>query len=56
MKENNGWLFAFLLIIITGTSSCQAITDIFKAGVWVGVIVVVLVIGLIFWLISRGKK
>jgi len=37
--------------------SCQAIESIFKAGVWVGVIGVVLVIAIIFWLINKaGKK
>ena len=56
MKKNSAVLLAFLLVIITTTSGCQAIADIFKAGVWVGVLLVVLVIGLIFWLIGRGKK
>lgn len=56
MKKNSSGLLAFLLLIIITTSGCQAIADIFKAGVWVGVLLVVLVIGLIFWLIGRGKK
>jgi len=39
-------------------SSCELVGDIFKAGVWVGVLVVVAIIGLIIYLISRvsGKK
>jgi len=38
-------------------SSCQVIEGIFKAGVWVGVTIVVVIIALIFWLISKaGKK
>jgi hypothetical protein len=37
-------------------SSCQAIAGIFKAGVWVGVIVVVILVGLILWLIGKAKK
>ena len=56
MKKNSALLLAFLLFIITTASSCQAIAGIFKAGVWVGVLLVVLVIGLIFWLIGRGRK
>ena len=56
MKKNSAWLFAILLLIVTTASSCQAIADIFKAGVWVGVLLVVLVIGVIFWLIGRGRK
>jgi TRAP-type C4-dicarboxylate transport system permease large subunit len=47
-----------LVALAVSLSSCQAIADIFKAGVWVGVIVVVAVIALIFWLVSKasGKK
>lgn len=37
-------------------SSCEAIAGIFKAGVWTGVIVVVGIIGLIIYFISRGKN
>jgi hypothetical protein len=39
-------------MILTG---CEAIGDIFKAGVWVGVLLVVLVIGIIVWLFTRSK-
>lgn len=57
MKKNSTLLLtSLLLFIITTTSSCQAIGDIFKAGVWVGVLVVVAVIGLIFWLVGRSKN
>ena len=34
-------------------SSCEVIGGIFKAGVWSGIIVVVIVVALIIWLISR---
>ena len=39
----------FSTMILTG---CEAIGDIFKAGVWVGVLLVVLVIGIIVWLFT----
>jgi len=46
-----------LLFMAITLSSCQAIADIFKAGVWFGIIGVVVIIVIIFWLISRaGKK
>ena len=44
---------AFIAFLVTTLSSCQAIGDIFKAGMWTGIIIVVLVIGLIIWLISK---
>jgi len=39
-------------------SSCSVIGGIFKAGAVVGVIAVIVVIGIIFWIISMftGKK
>jgi len=52
-------LFVFLFIIISMSfTSCQLVGDIFKAGVWVGILAVAAVIGLIIFLISKlsGKK
>ncbi len=47
-------VFALLLTL----SSCQLIGDIFKAGVWVGVLAVVGVIALIIFLVAKigGSK
>lgn len=56
MQRNNTLLFSLLAFIIFITGSCRVIGDIFKAGVWVGIILVVLVVGIIFWLISKAKK
>jgi hypothetical protein len=42
-------LFHLFLCVIRSLSSCRAIGDIFKAGVWVGVIVVVAIVGLIIY-------
>lgn len=36
-------------------SGCEAIGDIFKAGLWVGVIIVVLIIALVLWLIRKMR-
>ncbi len=44
------------LLLIFAFSSCAVIGGIFKAGVWVGVLVVVGVVALILWLISRGSN
>ena len=46
-------LIVFFLFMITTLSSCSVIADIFKAGVWVGVLAVVAVIVLIIYIISR---
>jgi len=51
--------YGFMLLLITMFyAGCAAIETIFKAGVWVGVLVVVVFIGLIFFVISKlfGRK
>jgi hypothetical protein len=45
-----------ILSLLMCLSSCSAIEGIFKAGVWVGVIAVVVVILLLVWLISAFRK
>ena len=45
-----------ILSILICLSGCSAIEGIFKAGVWVGIIVVVVVILLVIWLISAFRK
>lgn len=44
---------ALIALLSTTLASCDLIEGIFKAGVWTGIIVVVLVIALIIWLISK---
>jgi len=51
--RNNISLATLFLATAFFLSSCQAIGDIFKAGMWVGVIVVVLIIALVLWLIRK---
>lgn len=34
-------------------SSCAAIEGIFKAGVWSGILLVVVVVAIVIWLISK---
>lgn len=53
MKVFYGSIF---LAIALFYSSCAVIEGVFKAGVWVGVLVVVAIIGVIIWIISRFTK
>jgi hypothetical protein len=50
--------YAFLAFMISTFYGCEAIKGIFKAGVWVGVLMVVGGIALVIWLISSigGKN
>ena len=42
-----------LVLMVTTLSSCSAIGDIFKAGAWVGIIGVFLVVLLVWWLVTK---
>ena len=47
-------LRALLVVVLTVTvSGCAAIAGIFKAGVWVGVVIAVIVVVLLFALFGR---
>ena len=50
------FLYPVLAFITVSLSSCQVIGDIFKAGVWVGILLVVIVVGVILWLVGRGRS
>jgi uncharacterized membrane protein YkvI len=43
-----------LLISIVSLAGCELVGDIFKAGVWVGAILVIGIIGLIIWMFSKA--
>ena len=55
MKKNNGILLA-LLFVITAMSSCEVIGDLVEFGVWVGILLVVAVVALIWWIVRKFKK
>ncbi|MDP4128657.1 MAG: phosphatidate cytidylyltransferase [Bacteroidota bacterium] len=52
MKKILPFLPLILMTFLLG--SCAVIGGIFKAGVWVGVLLVLIVIGVIVWLVTRG--
>ena len=54
MKTNV--VLATLLALRITFTSCEAIGGIFKAGMWVGVIVVVGIIALVLWLLGKARK
>ena len=53
MKQLNiALLISFMLLL----SSCAAVAGIFKAGVWTGVILIVFVVAIIIFLVTKSKK
>jgi hypothetical protein len=43
----------FIAVLCSTLSSCEAIGGIFKAGVWTGVIAIVVIVALVIWILSR---
>lgn len=45
-----------LLISLVSFNSCELIGDIFEAGVWTGVIVIVLIVALLIYIFARLRR
>jgi len=50
-----GRLFLLLFLAVTA-SGCEIIGGIFKAGIWVGAIVVILLVVLVMWIVGKARK
>jgi hypothetical protein len=48
-------IFALILLAVS-LSSCEAIGGIFRAGVWSGILLIVLAIGIIIFIATRFTK
>ena len=46
---------ALVLLLALATAGCELAGDIFKAGMWVGVLIVVLAVGLVVWLVGKVR-
>jgi hypothetical protein len=53
MKKSLSFLLILAVIFL---NSCAVVGGIFKAGVWVGMLIVVFIIGVIIWLVTRSGK
>jgi len=57
MKKLSGYSSLALLVMMTiAVTGCEAVAGIFKAGVWVGILIVVVVIIVLVRLFTGGKK
>lgn len=54
--KNNLLVSTLLFFSLSMLASCSVVGGIFKAGVWVGILVVVAIIALIIYFITRGKS
>lgn len=55
-KHTNYYTVTLLILMSLSLGSCEVIGDIFRAGVWVGILLVALVVGIILWLVGKARK
>ena len=49
-------LLALLLVLAVSSAGCEVVEGIFKAGLWVGVILVTLVVVAILWIVGKMRR
>jgi len=49
-------IVSLMALLVTTWSSCQVVEGIFKAGVWVGILIVVGIIALIVFIVSKATR
>ena len=54
--KNRIFKLGLIAMLLGSLTSCEAIGDIFQAGVGVGIFLVIAVVAIIIWIISRFKK
>jgi hypothetical protein len=55
MKQSR-FLSVVLLFSAVALTGCELVADIFKAGVWVGVLLVLGVIAIVVWVVSKVMR
>jgi hypothetical protein len=56
MRKNNLLITLSFIFIITCLTSCEAIGDIFKAGMWFAVIGIFLIVGLVIFILGKFRN
>ena len=49
-------LLVLLTIVAISSSGCEVVGGIFKAGMWVGVIMVALILIVVFWIAGKMRS
>ncbi len=46
---------SLILLLAMSTAGCEIVGGIFRAGIWVGAIIVILIIAVIMWIMKRAR-
>jgi hypothetical protein len=50
------FLLLFILTACVSASGCQVVGGIFKAGLWAGIIMAVIVVALVMFIVSKARS
>lgn len=56
LTNKNLSLLALLVFVAVSSAGCGLVEGIFKAGLWVGVIMVTLVVVAILWIVGKMRR
>jgi hypothetical protein len=56
MNRNMLLRLELLVVLAMVSAGCQAVEGIFKAGMWAGILLVVVVVGILFMLFGRARS
>ena len=56
LTNRNLGLLALLIVLSVSSAGCGVIEGIFKAGLWVGVILVTIVVVAILWIVGKMRR
>lgn len=56
MKNIKPFLMVVLVLLTFTMSSCELVGDIFEAGMWTALIIIVLIVLLISWLFRKFRR
>lgn len=56
LTKQNLSLLLLLTIVAVSSSGCEVIGGIFKAGMWVGVIMVAVILLAVFWIVGKMRR
>jgi hypothetical protein len=56
LTRNNLSLLALLLVLTVASGGCEIVGGIFRAGLWVGIILVTILVVAVLWLVGKLRR
>ena len=56
ISNKNLSLLTLLMILAVSSAGCDVVGGIFKAGMWVGIIMIAVILMVIFWIVGKMRR